>query len=70
MKIGVIGGNASVAAEICFILNSRGHTVVPIVRRMLDDAFFAYYGFDYRVGNVTNQDNVESLLHGFDAVLY
>jgi nucleoside-diphosphate-sugar epimerase len=69
MSVAIIGANSQVGTELAVLLRNRGHPVVPVVRNQLAGAFFEQNGFDIRIGDVTNVEDADRVLHDAEGVL-
>lgn len=67
--VALVGANGQVGTELSFLLRADGFDVVPIVRNTIGAATFDRYDFDYRVGEITDDDHAPRLLEGVDATV-
>lgn len=70
MKIGIIGANSHVGAELMVLLDEWEEiTPVGIVRNKIASAFFTARDLPIRVGDVSNRADGEEVLRELDAVV-
>lgn len=69
MRIGILGANGQVGAEICLLLAQHGTVdVVPICRSRLGSAYLRYNGLACRHGEVADPCQAANLLGDCDVV--
>ncbi|WP_254538284.1 NAD-dependent epimerase/dehydratase family protein [Halomarina litorea] len=69
MRVGIVGGNSTVATELAFLLRDAGDEVVPIVRNQLGTHFLAWHGFDPRVADVSDAREARTALADVNCVV-
>lgn len=67
--LGIVGANSQVGTELCFIYDSEGYDVIPIVRSRVAASTFEEYGFDFKVGNIAYEENAEDIVPELDIVI-
>ncbi|MEO9131636.1 MAG: NAD-dependent epimerase/dehydratase family protein [Sphingomonas sp.] len=67
-RIGIVGANGQVAAEVALILHQAGYDVVPICRGPRGSAFLRYMGLAVRHGSASDLEDAKRLYADCDVI--
>lgn len=68
-SIAIIGANGQVGTALSVLLKEKGNSVFPVVRNRIAASTFESLGFDYRIGEITNNNDAPELVENADIIV-